>query len=392
MPGGRRGNGEGSIYQREDGRWFASITRDDGRRLTRSAKTRREAVVKLDQLRHDLAVGLPALPQGQTVEAYLTYWLRDVKAGLKPESRRLYQGLIDRLIVPAIGRVRLGELTPPHIYHLLSSAAKAGQGAGAQRLIHAILRGALNQAMREGLVGRNVCTLVPAPEAPASPGRPLDLDEAKRLLAVAAQHRLGALVVVGVTLGLRNGEVRALRWADHPRVRTTAGPVSPVDLEAGRIVVGAQLQPRRGEGLVAVEPKSKESRRVLGLPPGLTAVLRRHRAQQAAERLAAGGMWADLGYVFATRRGTPYTFSTPLAVVRELCQAAELPTMRYHDLRHTAATLLLNTEGIDMHTVSWNLGHANVSITVDLYGKAQERHTRQVAMRMEELLWGASDG
>lgn len=378
--GRRRGHGEGSIYEK-DGRWIAALSLRGGRRKYFSAKTRREAVQKLQAAQREQERGMPVASGQQKLDAFLESWLRD-KTNLRIESVRTYESLIRGWIIPQLGKLRVTELEPAHVRGLVSAMHKAGKSPGTQHTVLRILSAALHQAEREEIVGRNVARLVTPPTSKPA-GRRLDPDEARRLREACSSHRLGALVLVGLALGLRNAEVRALRWLDHPATTARKSPVSTVDLDARRIVVRVQLS----RDYEDVPLKTEAGARVMQLPEGLVLALRRWRTTQREEQLAAGGLWANTGYVFTTRAGRPYRERIPIETVRAICVGAGLPPLRFHDLRHSAATLLLNRRGVDSKDVSWSLGHANLQTTVNIYGQPQDEHAAEVARHMQELLW-----
>jgi integrase len=194
----------------------------------------------------------------------------------------------------------------------------------------------------------------------------------RRLLAAASGDRIEALYVLAVTAGLRQGELLALRWSE-------------VDLDAGYLRVVASLGRARGTGLVVTDPKTARSRRRVEL--GATAVecLRRHRAAQSAERLAAGPLWRHEDLVLASRVGSYLHASDVYESFRGLLDRAGLRRIRFHDLRHTAATLML-VGGVHPKVASEMLGHSTVAITLDLYSHVTPTLQREAAKAIEAAL------
>lgn len=388
MAGRRRGKGEGSIRQRADGRWEARVDLGrsvDGKRRQKSVfgATERDVVVKLKRLHgrtvngHVLATSTPA------VSSYLEDWFSTNRDGWRPSTRRSYRDVIDRYLVPAFGPVRLEHLTPVAIQRWLTTH-KTEHGARRRIVIaHAVLRSALAEATRLQLVAVNAAELVKVPKPTARPIVPLSVDQAAVFLRVAADHRLGALFSVALACGLRLGEATGLRWED-------------VDLATGEIRIRQQLQVVDG-ALVSQPLKTEKSHRTLVLPDVCLRALKSHRTKQLEERLKAGQRWVDSGLIFTTYRtykeGKGLTMQVgaglhPRNVTRVLgaiLTTADLPHVRFHDLRHSAASLLI-AEGVELVEVSKLLGHSELRITADLYSHLQRQTAAKAARVMDAIL------
>lgn len=370
----RRGHGEGSIYRRaRDGRWVGMLDLGwiDGkrRRPVVTGATRAEVVVKLRQLRNAQDKGVDIAAPPRTLAAWLDEWMTDIKAldGTRPSTLDRYRIAIDSHIKPGLGRIRLDKLSPRDVQSFLASRAELVAPATVVK-IHAVLRSALSDAERLDLVARNVAKSVRSPSLAKPERRVLTVDEAKRFLAVAAENRLEGVFVVGLTLGLRRGEILGLRWPD-------------VDLE-NRVLHVRQAVQRAGGSLRIVEPKTHRSRRVLPIPAITVPTFERQRARQAAERLAAGPDWQDNGLVFASTLGTPME---PRNVNRrfEILRAnADLDWLRMHDLRHACATFLIG-HGVDHRTVMDVLGHSTIRLTLDTYTHVLDERMRAAAEAMD---------
>ena len=247
------------------------------------------------------------------------------------------------------------------------------------RYIHAVLHRALEQAVRFNLVPFNAAAKVDPPKVRQDEITPLDAEQATRLLDVAHSEgdRFEALYVVALTTGLRIGELLGLKWPD-------------IDLENRTLRVSRQLQRGEAEGkakrtLVFTEPKNA-SRRTVDLPQRAVEALRSHRKRQAEEQLRAGAQWADNGLVFATGRGTPYDYQTiTTRHFKPLLKRACLPDIRFHDLRHTYATLLLS-RGTHPTYVQKSLGHANIAMTLDRYSHWMPSMGRATAEAIDAAL------
>jgi integrase len=240
-----------------------------------------------------------------------------------------------------------------------------------------VLHGAFAEAVRWGLVPRNVVALARPPRKAHIEIVALTVEQARALLAAAAGNRFEALFVLALKTGMRRGELLALRWAD-------------VDLDEGMLQVRGTLRWTR-EGLTFGTPKTAASRRKVVLSPTSMAALRHHRARQDKERHAAGDLWQDLGLIFPNTLGRPMEPRDLLAdVYRPLLKRAGLPPITFHALRHTAATLLL-AEGEHPKVVQELLGHAQISITLDRYSHMTPRLMSNAAALMDRAAgWGGA--
>jgi integrase len=373
--GRKRANGEGSIYQRVDGLWVAAITGADGRRQRVYAHTRADAGRRLTQAlqRRDQGMGETVPAGSDTVAAWLESWLTTVKPTLRPRTWIRYGELCRVHLIPAIGRLRLGRLQPAHLQALYAERLAAGSSPTTIHHVHMVLHRALVAAVRQGQVNRNVAELVTPPRMVQAEMRVLDPTEVRRLCALAAEDAdRGALLILAVTTGMRQGELLALRWRD-------------VDLERGTLAVTGTLQRVAGEGLVRGDPKTVRSRRQVRLTPTAVSALRQRQAVHAATRLQLGERWKDGDWVFTGPRGTPLDGNTARAAWRSLSQRADLPMIRFHDLRHTAATLLLG-QGVHPKVVADLLGHATVAITLDRYSHVAMAMHQEATDALEAVL------
>ena len=370
----RRGRGEGSITKRNDGRWMAQadLGWQDGkrRRKTLYGRTKREVQEKLRETLHRQEHGLPPVPEQETVGAFLSRWLEISQGRVRRRTHERYGQIVRAHLLPGLARIRLAKLTPQDVAACLRRIEAAGSAYMA-RGAREVLRAALNQAVRWELVSRNVAALTDPPRHTTRQIEPLTPRQANTLLKAVADHRLEALITVAVGLGLRQGEALGLRWED-------------VDLEAGVLSVRQTLE-RAGRRPRFGEPKTARSRRTITMPGIVAAALRRHRTRQLEGRLAAGARWRESGLVFTTTIGTPIDKSGVHTAFKAILRAAELPNIRYHDLRHTAATLLL-TQGVDPRTIMETLGHSQISLTLNTYAHVMPALQREAAAKMDAIL------
>lgn len=199
-------------------------------------------------------------------------------------------------------------------------------------------------------------------------------EQARHLLAALAGHRNEALYTLMLSTGMRRGEALGLRWSD-------------VDLEAKVLLVQRQLK-REGGHLVTADTKTARSRRAVNLPDELVATLQSHRARQAAERLALGPAWTESGHVFTSTVGTPIDPRNLYREFRQICEASGLGRWHPHELRHSAASLML-AQGVKLQVVSEVLGHSSIRMTADVYGHVLAPDRRSAAAAMGEVLWGS---
>jgi len=360
----RRGQGEGSIHRRPDGLWEAQISLGfvGGKRRRRSfyGRTRAEVRDRMEAALRDLRRGLPVSTGRLTVEQYLLGWLDDVERTVRPRTFAVYRLWMTHHVIPDLGRVRLDRLGPQHVQRFLTAKLAAGLSPRSVHHIRAVLRQALQRAVRWGLISRNAAALADPPHVPQRPLLQMSADDARRALEAACGTRLEALVAVALFTGLRQGEVLGLRWGD-------------VDLEARALRVGLALQRLPGTTgqpgrLALVEPKTSRSHRSVSFPAVLAEILRHHRARQVEDRLRAGQLWNERipGLVFTSVTGGPLGGPDVTRGFQRLLAGADLPRWRYHDLRHGCATLLL-ASGVDIAVVRDILGHSTIALTANTY-------------------------
>jgi integrase len=376
MPRTRRGNGEGSIYQRQDtGMWVAAMTVNTPmgrRRRWATARTRREAHEKLTIAIREAQQGLLPADTRRTVAQFLAEWLAATKSSVRPRTWIRYEQYVRVHAVPVIGHLRLSQLQPQHLLGLYANRIDAGLSTSSVAHLHTVIHTALGQAERWGLAPRNPARSVRPPRVSRREMTPLTPDQVSLFLVAARGDRLEALYVTAVTTGMRQGELLALRWMD-------------VDLEARTVRVRATLLETKS-GFEFAEPKSARSRRQIALTLAAVAALRRHRARQLQDRLYAGAAWTDYDLVFTSEVGGPLDGSNILQrSFYPLLRDAGLPRVRFHDLRHSAATLMLS-RGVPLKIVSEILGHSQISITADTYMHVTPGMQRDAAAAIDTAL------
>src|ERR1700674_338361 len=371
---GKRGRGEGTIYHRPDGRWSATLRLEYGRRKTLYGRTRAEVQIKLRQLQRDREQGVIVGAPSVSVANYLARWL-DEAARLKVRPKTFISYSLNvRRLNPLIGRLRLAQLTPQTVQGAYARLTAQGLAPRSVRQAHVVLQSALRQAMTWGMVGRNAADGVIVPRPEPSEMATLTSEQLHHLFESTQGQALHAVWVLLATTGLREGEALGLRWSD-------------VDMEKATLVVRRALQRHGTAGLVMVEPKTAGSRRTIHLSRIAVQALVEHRARQREMRLVAGAAWrTDFGdLVFCARTGMPMASSWLNKVFKRELAKAGLPRIRIHDLRHTAATLLL-IRGVHPKVVQDMLGHSTVTLTLDTYSHVTPALHKEAADHMDALL------
>lgn len=376
----RRGAHEGSVYERSDGIWVGAVhlgyEHGKRRRKVVYGRTRRDAQEKLVRVQGDLNAGLPITTKRQTLGKFLAAWLEDVaRPAVRPRTYRSYEQIVRVHILPDLGGFELTKLSPQDVQRLLNTKSKAGLSPRTVQIVRDVLRNALNRAVQWELVNRNVAALADVPHATRPEPRFLNLDQARLFLSHVEGDRDEALYTVALALGLRQGEALALRWDD-------------VDLDAGHVHVRHTLLRIGGKPELA-EPKTALSRRMIPLPPIAIAALRTHRTRQLQERLLAGSRWHESGFVFTTTVGTPMDGPAVTRRFQGSLAAAGLPRLRFHDLRHSCASLLL-AQGVPARVVMALLGHADVRTTLNVYSHTVPELHRAAVTQLDTALAGRS--
>lgn len=351
-------NGTGSVYQRSNGKWVGQcyVTQTDGRRVRRSitGSSRREVEKKISDLLEREEAGRPVAPIDLSVEKYLREWLDQiVSKRVRPNTLAAYRFQAERYLIPDLGRRRLSALSARELRIYLEKLRGRGVGDRTIQYVHATLRGALEDAVREELIDRNVAKLVRAPRSPREERKPLSVEEVRTLLTKNSEHRLVALLIVLALLGVRRSEALGLRWED-------------VDLEVGHLQIRRGLQ-RIDGSLVTMPTKTARSRRTIPLPKVVAEALTRHREVQEKERVELAERWPDLGYVFTTPIGTPIDPRNCTRIVQDACRAAGVRVVRLHDFRHGCVSVLLGL-GVPPRTAMDIAGHSTIEMTMNVYG------------------------
>ncbi|KIE28161.1 integrase [Streptomyces sp. MUSC 125] len=398
-----RANGDGTVYQRKDSRWEAAgyvlAPGNTRRRVRVYGTTRKEALAKLTEKIAASNRGLP-IPSAQGgVAAYLTYWLEHVAVHhLRENTHTRYTACVNRYLIPGLGKKKLTKLTAKDIRTWLNQLRTTCQccirridarrdqprccaiGQCCSKLlspltltyIHSVLKSALEHAVCEEEIPRNVARNVRTGTPRPRRFEPLTADEARQFLAATRGHRLHALFELALHTGLRKGELLGLRWED-------------LNLDASTAAIRRTLQRTNAGGLTTLPTKTRASERRIALPARCLQSLKLQREQQQREREAAGTAWQDSGHVFTTAQGSAIDPTNLTRAFLTLLRSAGLRRIRFHDLRHSTATLLLE-QGVELVVIKELLGHAHIGVTATVYAHVRLRLQREAMTALGDAL------
>lgn len=349
----RRDKGDGSVHRRGKG-WVAYLTLPNGNRKYFYGRTQDSVKERMKRYRNRLERGERVMEEKRTVAEYLEWWLDDARLSGRraPETLRSYETKVRLHIVPAIGHVKLAQLTPMHVRQLLSD--RVGEGLSSKQVnhIHDVLHTALEQARKLEVVDRNVASLVDPPRIVQKDRQALSLEQANKLMTVLDGHRMQPFFRTLLTLGLRPGEGLGLEWRS-------------VDFDAETIRIQTTLQRHNGEWMLK-EPKTPASKQTLPLPRALARHLQEHQYRLTHERTAAEPSWQDWGLVFPRPNGMPCWYSDAGRLLKDSCRKGGIPEVSMHELRHSTPSILLSM-GVDQRVIMQILRHSTIVLTANLY-------------------------
>ena len=394
----RGAQGDGTIRKRKDGRWEARFTLGvdpgSGKQLQKSVygKSQDEVRKKLKEITTDVDRGIYMEPTKMTVGQWLDIWIAEYNSDIKDTTKHQYQYQINTHLKPGIGMVKLQELTAvvlqkfinsrskPFVITQLSKSGKPikvkknGLSAKSIHNMHSVLHEALVKAMKLGYIRVNVCDAITLPRVQKVDMHPITGANVKKFLAAIKGDPYEDLYYVTMFTGLREGEVLGLTW-------------DCIDFGKSTMKIYRQLQrDRHRNGPYKFTPLKNSKTRSFMIPDNVKAVLLKVKREQAEKRLQCGSRWEnDEGYVFTNDSGHFLMYSTVYARFKQYVKRIGIPETRFHDLRHTYATLALQ-QGVDVKTVSENLGHATVAFTLDVYGHVTEEMQKKSASLMQAYL------
>lgn len=371
----RREKGDGSIYLREsDGRYVAYVRLENGKKKYVYAKTRKEVVAKLKELQRKIAAGTLITAKPESVEAYLYFWIEHKK--IKETTYHNYKNSIAS-VCPYIGQITLTKLTSDTIQKLYTALyQEKHQATGSILLTHRILKTAFRDAMKRKKMSSNPCDDVELPDNEKEEAQALDADQCMQLLDTAKGSALECFITFTLATAMRRGELIGLRWSDID-----------LDKKVVKVQRTASYLPdktTRKYRYVETTPKSKSSRRTIPITEFALVSLRSHKIKQLETRLQAGTAWLDKDLVFPGSAGDYSPSSTIQYQFKKIVLNAGIPDICIHELRHSAATLLLK-KGVDMKVIQKILGHANYLTTANIYGHVLMDMQEDAIHKMDDL-------
>ncbi|MEW2588407.1 tyrosine-type recombinase/integrase [Streptomyces virginiae] len=403
-----RANGDGTVYQRKDGRWEAAgyvlAPGNTRKRVCVYGTTRTEALAKLTEKIAASNRGVPVPSAQGSVSAYLTYWLEAVAVHqLRENTHTRYTACVHQHLIPGLGKKKLAKLSAKDVRtwlnQLRTTCQCCARGIDAHRdharccaagtccskrlspltlaYIHSVLKSALEHAVREEEITRNVARNVRTGTPRPRRIEPLTADEARHFLAAVRYDRLFALYELALRTGLRKGELLGLQWED-------------LDLQKGTASIRRTLQRTQTGGLTTIPTKTRASERRIALPSECIHSLKERREGQEGERGSAAGGRRDSGLVFTTQAGGPIDSANLNRSFRALLDRAGLRRIRFHDLRHSTATLLLE-QGVELVVIKELLGHAHIGVTATVYAHVRLRLQRDAIDLLGRALQGSDD-
>jgi integrase len=370
--------------RRRGSKWavVVDVGRDDsGRRRQKwhsGFATRREAEAALTEIKSRLATGTYVTPSRQTMNDFLAVWLDSIRASVRPTTWRSYSGTMNQYAMPKLGGIPIQRLSPAHLNSLYADLLAGGRRNGngglsprTVRYVHTIIRRACSDAVRWNLLARNPADAATPPKPRTPEMHVWSLEQAQLFLRFIEGDPLDLLWTLALTTGMRRGELLGLKWSD-------------VDIHARRISVRRSIAYIDG-AIVESEPKTKRGRRSVSIDSRSLAAIKQHRVKVLEQALLVGLKQDEDDFVFASPMGQPIHPDTITKRFQKVILAARLPRIRFHDLRHTHATIAL-TAGIHPKVVSERLGHASVVITLDTYSHAVPALEEEAAERVAALL------
>lgn len=349
----KRGDGEGTIFHRSDGRWVGAVSLGPGRRKKQFyGKTRREVQEKVKQALRELEQGIAIDQPEPTLEAFMRSWL-ERKRDIRVSTRVKYDQLMRVHILPALGQFTLKKLTPRVIQNFLYEKLEDGLATKSVSMLHGLLHLVLEEALNLDLVSRNVCDRVKAPKIVSRKSVALNQEQLLRLLQAAEGERLEKFVMLLIATGMRRGELLALKWDE-------------IDFDNRVLRVRRTLDYVYGHGYVENDPKTEKGLREILLPVFIVEMLLNHYEDQRQMKEKYGTRWNDMGYVFTGLYGGRLNPRYILKMYARLLEKAGLPHIRIHDLRHSYSTLMAAMK-VQGKVVQEILGHSDYRLTMNVY-------------------------
>ena len=366
----KRANGEGSITRRESGSWRAQIVINN-KRLTFGAKTREECKVWLSKMQEQVGQGLTYEVSRQTIREFIQIWFESAQTTIRQKTAQQYALMIKSRIIPGLGDVRLVELRLDQVDRFYAGLIAKGVGPQMVCYVHRVLHRALQKAVKLGYLSRNPAHGATLPRIHRPEMSVFEESQVSQFLVAVHGTRNEALYQLAIATGMRQGELLGLKWSD-------------IDWKRGLIYVRRQVYRVTGKGFVFEEPKTNSGRRIIFIGQSVLQSLSEHYQRQELEKVYYKD-WQDNGLVFPSTAGTPMDQRNLLRDYAAALKLAGLEKIRFHDLRHTAASLMISHD-IPINVVSRMLGHSRPSVTLDIYAHVYAGKQEEAARLMAELV------
>jgi len=341
--------------------------------------TKKDAERELARILHELDSGVYIEPSKMSVGEYLEHWLDAyAKTSVSPKTYERYAGIVRKNVVPQLGHIQLTKLQPMQVQKFYSWSLQHGRLRGSGGLseqsvvhIHRVLRKAFRQAVKWQLLGRNPIEAVSPPRVSHQEMRVLNPAEIEKLLVVLDDHPMRVPVIVALATGLRRGELLALRWSD-------------VDISHRKLTVTRSLEQTK-DGVTVKEPKTPHSRRTISLPEWVITPLKMHHVDQERRELVSTHALNEGDFVFPNEDGEMWSPDRFTSLYRSAVRGSDFQDLRFHDLRHTHATVML-LANVHPKVVSGRLGHSTVAITLNTYSHVLPSMDEEAAGRLDAAL------
>lgn len=379
---------KGSVRQLKSGSWELRFDppKEPGQKrnqksVTVEAANKSEAEAKLREILHQIDTNTYVDPGKMTMEDLLKRWLNDYcESNLRKTTQDGYKVIIEKHLIPGLGHIKLSKLKPIHIQEYYSKTLKSGRADGKGTVLspttvlhhHRLLHKVFDTAVKWQLLARNICDAVEPPKAKRYKANVYDEEASAKLLKVSENTELYMPILLAMATGLRRGELLALRWSDFDPKK--------------RILIVDEALLNTSGGPSFDDPKTEESRRAVTLPETIVCELLTHEEKQVLAKEEAGDLWIDSDLICCREDGRkwhPGTFSDNF---KRLLEKYGLPRIRFHDLRHTHASLLLR-QGVHPKVVSERLGHSRIGITMDLYSHVLPGMQDEAAKQLDSTLF-----
>ncbi len=358
----RRSKGEGSVwFDEKNNRWMGKITLPNKKRRTKSGKTKKEILDWLTDQKSKIKKGVYVTDENVKLGDFITSYMEDVAShNLRPRTYIAHAGYVRNHIVPELGNIKLESLRPDQVQAFYTKKLRSGLSPSTVKYIHSILHKTLNQALRWGLVTRNVTDLVDTPKIIKKAPQIWNAEQLMTFLEAVTDHQYYPIYVVAAYTGMRQGEILGIEKKD-------------IDLEKGVIHVRQQVQWVRGVGFVTMDVKTEKSKRPVVLPETALEIIREHLKG------------VESGFIFTASTGNPVYSNSLYRHFKRTGKKLGLPVVNFHSLRHTHATLLLKA-GVHPKLVQERLGHSNISTTLDIYSHTVPSLGKEAAEKFDKVL------